>query len=338
MTISGVRRNSLAIAMVSWSAVSSHGSTASIDPTQAQCARLLTSATQVPSAAEIDAALSVSARQFLALLDVGMSNLGPEFPELLKNLQQLLISDNPVNPFLNLRSPLGGALATRSDPLVPSLGKDWQFLRGLISQKSGIHAEVQHRRKHDDQRTRSVAVLTEVPMPPDLVQLDLERLRSYGETQRGIFFISYEGWLVEGTKAKGVIFRLDKETHEFEMHSQTDLPRWDYDERYWDKWAEQIVGGPTVDQTGIWRIVWSEINDRLLKFDSTAEVALWKYDQVTDKFLLQLHEKLDIAEPLISSHVILDFERYKVVAWVCTDQNNRKSLRVWLPVNLSRGD
>lgn len=183
----------------------------------ADCARLLGS---VPSSSIENSSdstlagshLSDSARNFLRLIDVGLLNLGPEIPPLTKNLQSMEGIAALTNPFLNLRSQLGSALASRAEILLPSLDGDWLLIRKAVLQMQRRGAREIVERARNRLNTSVVERIDEWPLKGPAYG------KFIGETEKYYFFLKNGPRItspmgsVERTEILGVLVRVTKES------------------------------------------------------------------------------------------------------------------------------
>lgn len=205
MTLSRLLAVKLVVLLV-WSVPSISNSTTSA------CARLLSVGSGASSAYDERLKVSQDAAVFLNLVDLGIANLGTEAPALLRNLKELGGSEYPLNPFLNLRTPLGLKLADRAEPLVADLFADWSAIRLRITERAKLKSKEQIDRAEDSKKTRAVVHPIEVPvqlLPGDPQKLS--KIRFIGETNEYMIFATEPDF--EGDAGLVIkVIRLSKET------------------------------------------------------------------------------------------------------------------------------
>lgn len=107
--------------------------------------------------------VSEQARTFLKLVDVGLANVQTEGAELLTAITRLAESPGPANPFLNLQSPMGRALAARSEPIIDMLQSEWPAIQEQVRLRISARQEIVQKSEFDQEATKEVMVEHEIP-------------------------------------------------------------------------------------------------------------------------------------------------------------------------------
>lgn len=201
------------------------------------CDRLLASAMQARSADRNDTTLSDSGRDLLRLIDIGITNLGPEVPGLLKNLRLLVTSDHAINPFLDLPSNLAHALAARVESTLHMRPQDWNLVQERVSIRLKSAGEVESKRQEDQDTTHAVSGFHEIPFPMNSISKnisptikDLMDLDYLGQTER--YFILQERISVSAT---GGIFKMSRSDGSISEIGQFPAPNKDIEGARWIK-------------------------------------------------------------------------------------------------------
>lgn len=152
------------------------------------CKKLLTALMGVPKMRPLDDSLTGGGRTFLNLIELGLGHLGPEIPLLVKSLQQILASESPASPFLNMSSPLALALEKRTEVLLPDIGEDWQSIRSAIAAEIETERLWQYQKGKDQVTTSSVEASQDVVVPVHEGKALPNQWQYIGETKEEIIF------------------------------------------------------------------------------------------------------------------------------------------------------
>lgn len=101
---------------------------------------------------------SQPAQRYLTLLNLGLRNFNVERSPFLENLQAALESDRPVNPFLNLRTFQGSALAQAAEIVISDIEPEWLLLKDWIRGWIREAQQVSDSKQRDVQNTQTVVI------------------------------------------------------------------------------------------------------------------------------------------------------------------------------------
>lgn len=103
-----------------------------------------------------------SCQSLLMMIDLGLSHLGTEIPTLVANLEEAGQSAVPKNPFLNLSSPLGRAMASRAESTIANLQSEWPSVQERIQRRNLEQQKNAAAKQIDQEATKVVVALREI--------------------------------------------------------------------------------------------------------------------------------------------------------------------------------